>query len=94
MSIDWQAVGFGLLWVTGLSLNLAALSMADYQRSQTGRRLGEVWASPVYQVVSYTGWALFCFGLIGSARSVWEGAVWAGLGLAFAVFGLRARRVI
>lgn len=91
--IDWQAVGFGALWITGLSLNLAAFSMADYQGHQSGKRLREVWALPAYQALSYMGWALFCFGLIGSARSLWETGLWSVLGMAFIVFAIRARKV-
>jgi hypothetical protein len=90
--IDWQAVGFGALWLTGLSLNLAAFSMADYEANRSNRRLRDVWGTSVYQVLSYAGWALFCFGLLGSARSFWEGGLWVVLGLVFVVFAIQARK--
>ncbi len=92
MLIDWAGVGFGALWILGLSLNLAALSMADYQRTQTGKRWREVWSTSGYQLVSNLGLMLFCFGLLGSARADWEKILWGALGLGFAVFAAQAWR--
>jgi hypothetical protein len=92
-SIDWVGLGFGALWVFGLSLNLAALSWADYERWRTGRRLRDVWGESAYQVVSNFGLVCFCIGLLGSARTIWERIAWGGLAAAFAVFAVRSWRM-
>lgn len=84
--IDWRSVGFGALWIVGLSCNLTAFSLAEYQRSQTGQRLRDLWSRPGFQAASNLGWAAFCFGLIGSTRSAWESILWVVLGLAFLYF--------
>ena len=90
--IDWIAVGFGALWIFGLALLLAALSMADYRRVQSGKKWREVWAGRSFQVLSNAGLMCFCFGLIGIVRTDWEGVMWGALGLGFAAFALRAWR--
>ncbi len=41
--IDWAGVGFSVTWILGLSVNLAALGMADYHRARVGYRLRDVW---------------------------------------------------
>jgi len=88
--IDWVGLGFNALWILGLSLNVGALSMADYRRSQTGQRFREVWAESGYQLASNIGLMLICIGLIYSARALWEQIIWGGLGLAFAWFSFQA----
>ncbi len=90
--IDWVGAGFSALWILGLSVNLAALGMADYHRARTGHRLREVWSEPGYQLTHNAGMMLVCFGLIGSARASWEQIIWGALALAFAVFGWQAYR--
>jgi hypothetical protein len=90
--IDWYLVGFGALWIFGLSLNLAALSFADYERAQTKLRFRDVWSRRGYQIVSNAGLSMFCFGLIGMVHSDWEGLLWGALGVAFAFFTVRAWR--
>ena len=90
--IDWVGVGFGALWITGLAMNLAVFSLADYRRSQTGQRLRDIWMQPGYQMTSNSGLAAFCLGLIGGARADWERLVWVGLGLGFIVFAVQAGR--
>ncbi len=90
--IDWAGVGFSAMWILGLSVNLAALGMADYHRARTGHRLRDVWAEPGYQLAHNAGMMLVCLGLIGSARALWEQIIWGALVLAFAAFGWQAYR--
>ncbi len=90
--IDWAEVGFGALWVSGLAVNLAALSLADYWRARTGHRLRDVWGEPGYQLAHNAGMMLVCLGLVGSARAIWEQLIWGVLVLSFAVFGWQAYR--
>lgn len=93
VSIDWVGLGFGALWVFGLSLNLAALSLADYERWRTGRRLRDVWSETNYQTASNFGCFCFCIGLFGSAGTIWERIAWGGLAAVFAVFALKSWRM-
>lgn len=90
--IDWPLVGFGALWIFGLSLNLAALSLAEFERQRQSLRFRDVWAGHGYQVVSNLGLACFCLGLAGLVDTNWEGLVWGVLGAGFAIFAVRAWR--
>jgi hypothetical protein len=90
--IDWYFVGFSALWIFGLSLNLAALSIADYERNQQALRFREVWGRRGYQMTSNFGLACFCFGVLGVVKSDWEGLIWGVLGAAFLFFTFRAWR--
>jgi hypothetical protein len=82
--IDWRLVGFSALWILGLAVVLAALSYADYAAGQGRLRLRAVLARPHQQMAINAGLALFCLGLLGSARAWWESALWAVLAAAFA----------
>lgn len=85
-------VGFGALWITGLSLILASLSYAEFAASTSGLRFREVYRRRGYQVAFNAGLFLVCMGLIGSARAIWEQVVWALLALAFAFYAFQALR--
>ncbi len=90
--IDWSEAGFGALWIFGLALNLAALSLADYERVRSRRRFRVVWAARPFQVASNFGLTCFCLGWSGIAGADWERAVWSALGVGFAFFTARAWR--
>lgn len=90
--IDWRLVGFGGLWIAGLALNVAALSLADFERQRRGVRFREVWTGRGFQVTSYLGLACFCLGLIGVVNTDWEGLIWGVLAAAFGFFAWRAWR--
>ena len=83
--IDWRLVGFSALWVLGLSIILAAWSAADYEASQgpSHARTRDVLRTPRYQAGLNAGMLLFCLGLLGSAHTWWEGALWLLLAVAF-----------
>ena len=81
--IDWRLVGFSALWITGLSIVLAALSFADYIAAQQRLRTRAVLGWPSYQAAVNVGLVLFCVGLVGSARAWWEQLLWAALAVAF-----------
>ncbi len=91
--IDWPFVGFSALWIFGLSLNLAALSLADYERSENALRFREVWGRRGFQLASNIGLVCFCWGVCGVVEAWWEKAIWIVLGIAFAVFAFRNWRV-
>lgn len=90
--IDFESLAFNALWIAGLSLNLAAFSLAEYRRSQSGRRFRDIWGERGYQVASNSGLMLVCIGLIHSARAWWEAALWGALALAFGGFLFQAWR--
>jgi hypothetical protein len=88
--IDWYAVGFGALWIGGLALLLAAVSLADYEAHQRQARLAAVLNGGGYPLALNAGLALFCLGMLDGGRAWWEIALWAGLALAFAYQAGRA----
>lgn len=91
--IDWPFVGFSALWIFGLSVLLAAFSLADYERIQSAKRFREVWAQRGYQLATNLGLACFCFGVLGVVKSDWEGLIWGILGVAFMYFAFLAWRM-
>ena len=74
--IDWRLVGFGALWILGLSVLLATLSFADYTAHTEKVRLRDTLARRGYQAAIYAGLTLFAVGLSGTARAWWEIALW------------------
>jgi hypothetical protein len=90
--IDWRLAGFGAVWTFGLAVNLAALSLADFERQRRKSRFREVWARRGFQTASNLGLACFCLGLAGLANTVWEALLWGALAAAFGLFGWRSWR--
>jgi len=90
--IDWYVVGFGALWIFGLSLNLAALSLADFERQRQHRRFRDIWAGRSYQIASNLGLTFFCWGWAGLTRDTWECLIWLFLGLGFLFFAFKVWR--
>lgn len=88
--IDWRLVGFSSLWILGLALVLAALSLADYDANQQRKRVRAVLREAGYQLTLNAALTLFCLGLLGSVRTWWELVLWVGLALAFAYQAGRA----
>jgi hypothetical protein len=77
--IDWWGVFHNLLWILGLALALAVLSLASYQagveKVQLRRKLGE----PGFQMSFDAALILFCLGLLFGGRAWWEKVLWGGL---------------
>ena len=90
--IDWPALGFACLWITGLALILSALGFADYHAARAGRKFRHEVGRPGYPPVINLGLMLFCLGLIGSSRAWWETLLWAVLAVGFAAYAFRALR--
>lgn len=82
--IDWYLVLFGGLWIFGLSLALATLGMARYTALELNQSLRTTLAVPRFQIPLNTAMLLFCLGLVGSADTLWERALWLLLALLFA----------
>jgi hypothetical protein len=82
--IDWWALGHNALWVVGLALGLAVLSVANYQAHREAVRLRDKLNQAGAQLALDAGLALFCLGLLFSGRAWWEYAAWGLLTVAFA----------
>jgi len=83
--IDWLDVGFGALWILGLSIGLAAVSFANYRSGMEKRKLWQVLGRSDFQFVLDLAAMFFCIGLVGSVDAIWERIVWGILAVAFGV---------
>jgi hypothetical protein len=90
--IEWVSVGFGAAWILGLSLILAAASLANYLAHRVNGRLRDVLAERGFQIAINLGLALFCVGWLDSADAAWERALWGMLAVHFAVQAWLAQR--
>lgn len=91
--IDWINVGFGALWIIGLSVILAALSITEYQRTTESISWRDALKRRGFQIAFNVGLMLFCFGWAGMTREVWEQVVWGLLGIAFAYYAWSASQI-
>ena len=90
--IDWRMVAFGSLWIIGLSVLLTAFSFADHEASRQGLRTRDVLRRAGYQTAINAGLALFCLGLLGSAKAWWERTIWIFLAVSFSYSTWRSWR--
>lgn len=91
--IDWAAAGFGALWVLGLGLVVAAMSIAYYLASQDKRRFRQAIQMPACRITIDLGLVFFCLGWTGSVSGTWERAPWAILALLFALQAWQDRKL-
>lgn len=57
------------LWILGLALILAALSMAYYQASLRSQKTRQIIKQPGYRLAIFIGFILFCLGIaLGDSR--------------------------
>jgi len=82
--IDWWGILGHALWVSGLALALAVLSLADYQAHREGVRLRTVLGQPGLQSALAPGLVLFCLGLLVASAAWWQRLAWGLLTLLFA----------
>ena len=83
--IDWFNVGTNALWITGCALALAVLSWSSWEAAQTGQKWRQVLGAPACQRWITIAGMLFCAGLALTAKTWWEIALWAVLGILFLV---------
>ena len=92
--IDWPYVARNALWILGLSIALAGASYASWwaagnndagQRARRRERWRALWSLPVFTQPFAAGMTLFCASLAWGGTRWWETALWALLGIAFAV---------
>ena len=92
--IDWINVGFGALWIIGLSVILATVSIAEYQQITESISWRAALKRRGFQIAFNVGLMLFCFGWAGMMHEVWEQVVWEFLGIAFAYYAWSASQMI
>jgi hypothetical protein len=83
--IDWPYVAWSALWILGLSLELAVLSIAYYQSRERHQKLGQVLGEWGFQFSLDLGMMLFCMGLAALAGILWQRLVWGVLCAGFGV---------
>jgi hypothetical protein len=76
--IDLWGLFHNALWIAGLALVLAVLSLARYHARSREVGLGQVLARVPYRLSLVAGLLLFCLGLALASRTWWE---WIGWGL-------------
>lgn len=91
--INWYSVGFGALWILGLSLVAAALSFANYLASQQKRQFKQVLELPACRIMTDLGLVFFCLGWAGGVSATWERLLWTVLALVFAVQTWQTRKI-
>jgi hypothetical protein len=74
--IDWRVVVWGTVWVTGLAVALAAVSLADYEAARAKARTRAVLGRAGFQAAVWGGLGLFALGQAGLAGATWLGAAW------------------
>ena len=88
-SADWVDVGICALWITGLSVVLAAISYAKWRSREQGESLRLVLGTCAYGVALCVGLELVGVGLFFSAQVMWERVLWAVIAVLGAVMGAR-----
>ena len=83
-------LGFASLWILGLAVILSTLGFADYQANRGSKRRREVLREPGYRAAVNAGLTLFCLGLLGSSRTMWETVLWGLLAAAFLSYTIAA----
>jgi len=83
--IDWPYVGWSALWIFGLSLDLAVLSIAYYQSGENHQKLGKVLGGRGFQLGLDLGMVFFCLGLAALAGILWQRIAWGVLSTGFGV---------
>lgn len=81
--IDWWGVFSNSLWVLGLSVLLAAWSMAYYDAQRSDRKTLQILGEDGYSWAVTVGLVLFCAGLAATEDRVWAQILWGVLGVAF-----------
>jgi hypothetical protein len=83
--IDWIPVSFNALWITGLGLVTAGLSLANYLGSKRSFRFSQALKTPTCRIMVYLGIIVFCLGLAGSVSALWEKILWGLLAIIFII---------
>ncbi len=73
---NWYGLGSNALWITGLAVLLATLSMMRFQARAGGERLRHRLGEREPHMAIAAGLILFCAGLLLSSHTWWEKGIW------------------
>ena len=74
--IDWYGVAVSALWILGLAVLLAALSIAYWSDGGQSKRVRQVLGEPTFRLVTAIGIVLFALGMFLVAEVWWEKGGW------------------
>jgi hypothetical protein len=83
--IDGYSLLFEALWILGLSLVAAGLSLANYLAKRENWTFRQAFKSPGRRAMIDLGLLFFCIGLAGTTGWIWGRIVWAALALFYAL---------
>ena len=81
--IDWGNLAANALWISGLSVALAAFSFAAWEAGSSKEKIAARLRRPGYRAALNLAALLVCLGLAGTASRLWGTALWLLLGAAF-----------
>ena len=94
--IDWFNLVANALWILALAIALAVVSHASWQASLSHEKFRTRLGQPGYQRAFDLAAVLFCAGMAGTSRHLWEIILWGGLAVLFiaqAVVGKFVRKL-
>ena len=77
---SWYGLAGNALWISGLAVLLATLSMVRFQARVGGARFSQIFGERGPQMAVAAGLILFCAGLLLCSDTVWERGIW-GVGV-------------
>jgi hypothetical protein len=89
---DWLGLVGSVLWIVGLAIDLAALSMAHYQARLAGERLWAALSRAGVQLALAAGTVLFSIGLMLCSDPWWQKVPWGLCAALLVVWVLRLWR--
>lgn len=90
--VSWPGLVGNALWICGVAVCLATLSMAHYQARAAQDRLGSKLNQPELQLVLAFGMSLFCLGLLISSGTWWQKGIWGFCAASLTVWAVRSWR--
>ena len=89
---DWIGLAGSGLWVLGLALCLATISMAHYYSRAAGEPTWDRLKLPGSRLVLMVGGSLFFAGLVLGSEPLWEKVIWGLCAVALITWAVRSRR--
>lgn len=91
-TINWSGLLGNALWLVGLAVCLATLSMIHYQARTGNDRLVSRLKQPESQLALAAGASLFFVGLLLRSGTWWERGMWGLCAVFFIVWAVRSLR--
>ena len=77
--VDWLSLSISTLWILGLSLLLATISIAYWASEKENKPCRHVLSQSAFHLSAMAGVFLFAFGILLTVSSWWERAGWAAV---------------